>query len=106
VAATIDELAARAAELTRKHREILADIEWREKDLEEERAKLIQLRDDQDPESLILLGPQVVVVETIEKILENERAELAAIEAEMKTLEAELRERVPTSKGAGPGPSE
>jgi len=106
VTATIDELAARAAELTKKHRELLADIEWREKDLEDEHAKLIRLRDDQDPESLILLGPQVVVVETIEKVLENERAELAAIEAEIKTLEAELRQRVPTSKSAGPGSSE
>jgi len=106
VAATIDELAARAAELTKKHRELLADIEWRVKDLEDEREKLFKMRDDQDPESLILLGPQVVVVETIEKVLENERAELAEIEAEMKTLEAELRQRVPTSKGAGPGSSE
>jgi len=103
VAATIDELAARAAELTRKHRELLADIEWREKDLEDERAKLITLRDDQDPESLILLGPQVVVVETIEKVLENERAELAEVETEMRSLEAELRQRVPTSKNVGPG---
>jgi len=106
VAADLGQITARAAELAKRHRELLADIEWREKDLEDERAKMIQLRDDEDPESLILLGPQVVVVETIGKVLENERAELAEVEAEMRSLEAELRQRVPTSKGAGPGSSE
>jgi len=96
VASNLAELTARAEELAERHRKLLEDIAWREKDLEMEQVALQHLVDDTDPESLKLLGAQVIVVETITKVLAAERIELADLEKEMAKLEVELRQLVPT----------
>ena len=69
---------------TRKLEELSKDLEWREADLELERGRLKELAARGDEEMLKLIGAQIVVVETIERVLENERREYEELKAKLE----------------------
>ena len=80
-----------AEKLLERKRELEADLAWRVPDLEQEEAELKRLQEDPDPNSLIAIGAQIIVVGMITGIVGDHRAELEAVDkrlGELKRAEA------------------
>jgi len=81
---------------------VLKDLEWRKPDVEEEEAKLEQLREQAKTDQDLDVGTQAVVVRVLRGVLDDKIAEANRLEARMLELKAAL-ERIPEP---GPTPAE
>lgn len=81
-----ERLARELQEGTSKLEELRKDLEWRERDLEHEREKLKELGARDDEDALKLIGPQLVVVQTQERVLENERKEYDELKVRLEEI--------------------
>jgi len=78
---------------------VLKDLEWRKPDVEEEKVKLEQLREQAKTDLDLDVGTQAVVVRVLCGVLDDKIAEANRLEARMVELKAALE------KAAGPEPA-
>jgi len=88
----IDTLLADFQVVTRQLEEILNDLEWRKPDVEEEEAKLKEMRKQAKTDPSVNVGIQAEIVRVLRSILNDKIAEAERLEKRMLELKAQIEE--------------